>query len=188
MEDKILKLEEELTISTIQKYIEYFEKEYNKVSIIRIYSINNGQKERQATFLNKEELKKSIDNKYLDKIDLIEIYFINTNSHPIKIKIDKIKKEIIIKEYRLNDNPMTNDNLNQEVESITFDTNYKYYKFDTGIVAKYDKKTGLYYTLDSQNNWKIDERVFPWIIGSEYDYEEINIEKEQKKQNNNKGK
>ena len=72
------------------------------------------------------------------------------------------------------------NNIKQNENALFSDENCEYYKFSMGAIAKYDKEKHLYYTLNKENEWVVNGNVLPWLIGSDYDYDVIDVKGEGK--------
>lgn len=181
MENKKMKIEQIPILENLNEFVNYFEKQYGNVSIIEILKIINDEKITIASFSTVDELKTKVNNDVFSQIDFFEMYFTKAIDSAKKISLDIKNRELTLKSYNLGITAGKESNEfvipTQTLEQALSDPNSTYYKFETGRIAKYNHENGLYYTLNKKNEWELDGRVFPWIIGAEYDYEEISTTK-----------
>lgn len=55
------------------------------------------------------------------------------------------------------------------VENLKEDTNIIYYKFDNGLIVKYDRDKGALYYLDENKNWIYDNTLIEKIYEDNYE-------------------
>lgn len=68
--------------------------------------------------------------------------------------------------------------MNSEIDLSNIDMNddCTYYKFEFGIIGKYDPNTSSYYIYED-GNWKISGEVMRWVEDPAYEYEIISKER-----------
>ena len=112
----------------------------------------------------------------MPNISTIKITIISDNREAISIIINTKNwemevKRVDMKEQRIEQNQPLK--IKQTLEEALSNPNYIYFRFDNGLIAKYDNK-GIYYRLDEKNEWVRDPNILSRIVGSEYDYEILN--------------
>lgn len=177
MESKKMKIEQIPSLENFNGFVNYFEKQYGNITMIEILKLINGEKTTIAKFSSVDEMKINVNATIFSQIDIFEMYFTRTIEAPKKISLDIRNKELTLTSYDLGITVGKESNEivvpTQTLEQALSDPNCKYYRFETGRIAKYNPEDGLYYILNKKNEWEIDGSVFPWLIGAEYDYEEI---------------
>ena len=118
-------------------------------------------------------------SKVLDKmnsISLIKITIISEDRHSIEVKVDIKNWTMEVNSVNMKNVKVQNLNISepkQTLEEALSDPKCTYYRFDNGLIAKYDNN-GMYYRLNKNNEWVNDQNILARIVGSEYDYEIIN--------------
>lgn len=175
--NQIFKIDDITKLENLIKIVDYCKYKYGNLLMIEFYGIVNNQKIKIFEFKDCNAKNYNLDDAIYENIYYIDLYFLTENNLRIKVMIDKEKKQLTIKKINIDIKVGKNKNdiqvPLQTIDQAFSDKTAKYYEFDTGRIAKYDSKTNAYYTLNSSNCWVPDERVFSWIIGAEYGYNEI---------------
>ena len=166
-----------LNSSNMKKILDYLTQKYGDISRIELKKYINGELQSIANFSSDYKMIYQIKENYLTQIDLIDIYFVKDRDSLKRMTFNMKTNEFVLKQYDTN---IYSGKLNKEIiiptqtiDQAMSDKDATYYKFDTGRIAKYNYKNGLYYLLNKKNEWELDGRVFSWLVGAEYDYEEI---------------
>ena len=116
----------------------------------------------------------------IDSIDLDNDSYKNVEKISIIIQNDNILKSILCD--KKNNLIIATDNRKSElkqmvddtdINNIQMDDNCTYYKFEFGIIGKYDPNTSSYYIYED-GDWKMSGEVMRWVEDPAYDYEIIN--------------
>lgn len=160
--------------------------QYGNLLSVDLYYVQNDDNQKIASFKNSEELLSGCPKEIYDISNLVEISLIAPDKNAVKVNIDKTTNIAKVRKINLNmtvgPKNMIKPTPVQTYEQALADPNCKYYKFDNGVVAKFDPAQRLYYILDEANNWKMDGRVITWLIDAQYDY--IELDSSEKKRNN----
>jgi len=135
----------------------------SKVYSVELYDKNSEDK-LSSYFFSVDEFSKKIEDSTLDGIDILTFEMIDEQGRDITLSV--AKNNDVGKLSELGFNVFSNNN-------FTDRNPCDYYKLENGVVAKYNRVTKLYYSLDKEFNWVENGSVLSWIIGSEYDYCEI---------------
>ena len=154
-----------ISVNDMNFFLDLCEKKYGKIIDISLPEINE------------ERIK---DIKYLmgkvNNISKIKLTIISSNREATSINVDTKNWNMEVKTADMKETKIEQEEFVEEkqtFEQAISDPNYIYYKFDNGLIARYDNK-GMYYRLTKSNEWVNDQNILSWIVGSEYDYEIIN--------------
>lgn len=145
----------------------------DKLNVIKFYTSgkidDNNKFER--SFYNFEDI--NLDQEIYEQVEKITM-ILNNNGDLKTFHCDKNSGLIVY----------ANSNEKKELKKMTSEVNIDnidmnddctYYKFEDGIIGKYDPNTSSYYIYED-NEWKISGAIMRWIEDPAYDYEIINKE------------
>ncbi len=158
-------------LNDLRLIVDFCTKKYGNIISIEMISYNN----LYNKFWSIDELFKSYNNDQLLSIICIRLSIISNDGKALGIDIDKKNNLLYVKEYSKEMNSQKNilTNLKNDYD-ISYDPNYTYYKFDNGVIVKYDNDESTYYKLDENNVWVNDNSVIRWFGDSEHTYEIYN--------------
>ena len=149
-------------------------KEYCKFGKLTSIDFYDEDEESRKTYLKSFKTYNDFVSLYsaaeYKQADSVRAVYLDNNLESFLVLLNKKSKCITLsyvpkKEILQNKKSTSNDFIQ--------DAKCTYYKFTSGVIAKYNPNDELYYSLDKNGNWVIDNRILPWIIGAEYDYTEI---------------
>ena len=123
-----------------------FEKKYNHIDNIDMNQETYDKAKKISLILKNNDLVKTV---HCDKNSGLIIVFDNSN----KRELNRIVEDI-------------------DLSNVDMDDNCTYYKFEFGILGKYDHSNGNYYIYED-DKWKLSGDVMRWVEDPGYICEEI---------------
>lgn len=157
-----------------------------KYGIIKFVDLKNKKGQEYKTlkrYYSQEEFLLEQDESLFEATENVSISMKSPTNVIVVIQINKKTKEMEVKIMDTIHKTATQP-LEKKVEfsEDMIEENNIYYKFDNGVIARYDSTKFTYYILDNDGKWNPSRQVLTWIMSAEHDYVEL------KKNENKEGK